>query len=193
LSVIPQLGIAIREFARRSNLDDKQVRRGIESGRLIPLADGTLKPSDVVTPWRKAVRHRADKSKSVRSEVSAPTKPAATVRSNETPEAAAERIVLEAGARMSIGEAETLKENYLALLRQLEYDVKSAAVVSVADVAKAVGAQFAQVRTKMLAIPAEQAPQVHRLKTVAEVQDFLMSIIVEALEGLTRDGPTAAP
>lgn len=192
MSAIPPLGIAIREFARRSNLDDKQVRRGIESGRLTPLADGTLNPLNVGTLWRKAVRHRADKSGNVRDALSAPPQPPVLVRANESPEAAAERIVRETGATMSLDEAETLKENYLALLRQLEYDVKSGAVASVADVAKTVGAQFAQVRTKMLAIPAEQAPQVHRLKTVAEVQDFLMVVIVEALEGLTRDGPSAA-
>ncbi len=87
-------------------------------------------------------------------------------------------------------EAERTKENYLALLRQLEYDVKSGAVVPVSDVAKEVGAQFAQVRTRLTAIPAECAPRLHRLKSVAEMQDALMSIIVEALEGLSREPVT---
>ena len=54
-----------------------------------------------------------------------------------------------------------------------------------------VGAEYAQVRTRMLAIPAEQAPRLHRLKTVNEIQDALMAIIVEALEGLTGDGATS--
>jgi hypothetical protein len=191
-------GISIREFARRSGLDDKQVRRGIESGRLKSLADGKLDPADVGTAWRKSIRHRADNADNadadnadkvtpVRTQLSAPAV-APKAKPEETPEAAAERIVRESGATMSLGEAETLKENYLALLRQLEYDVKSGLVVAVADVARIVGEQYAQVRTRLLAIPAEQAPQLHRLKSVAELQDALMATIVEALEGLTRDG-----
>jgi hypothetical protein len=61
-------------------------------------------------------------------------------------------------------------------------------VVEVADVAKAVGEEYAKVRTKLLSIPSEHAPRIQRLKTVQEVQDVLHSIIVEALEELTRDG-----
>lgn len=181
------LGISIREFAKRSGLDDKQVRRGIESGRLTKLPDGTLDQALVGTEWRKQVKPRADKVPDVRSLTSAPVEVRVS-DINETPAAAAERIIRETGATMTLSAAETMKENYLALLRQLEYDVKSGAVVSVADVAKSVGGQFAQVRTRLLAIPAERAPQIHRLKTVSEVQDALMTIIVEALEGLTRDG-----
>lgn len=183
------LGISIREFAKRSGLDDKQVRRGIESGRLSKLEDGTLDPALVETEWRKPARTRADNASDVRTPMSAPEEPpAVSARDAETPAQAAERIITENGAPYTVVEAERIKENYIALLRQLEYDIKSGAVVSVADVVKAISEQFAQVRTRLLAIPAEQAPRLHRLKTVAEVQDDLMSIIVEALEGLTRDG-----
>jgi hypothetical protein len=79
------------------------------------------------------------------------------------------------------------KENYTALLKQLEYDTKSGAVVLVSEVASVVGAEYARVRTRLLAIPAEKAPDIHRLKTVAQVQEYLQRIIVEALEELTRD------
>ncbi|RJF81663.1 hypothetical protein D3877_16195 [Azospirillum cavernae] len=106
----------------------------------------------------------------------------------ETPEQAAERIVTSTGATMTQAEAERVKENYLALLRQLEYDVKSGAVVPVVEVAQSVGSEYAKVRTRLLAIPAEQAPRLHRCKTVVEVQEALRSIITEALEELTRDG-----
>ena len=89
---------------------------------------------------------------------------------------------------MDIDGARRVKENYLALLNQLEYDQKAGAVVWVSDVAKAVGDEYAKVRTRLLAIPAEQAPRLHRLKTVTQVQDALQEIITEALEELTRDG-----
>lgn len=111
-----------------------------------------------------------------------------TVRGGETVAGAAERILIATGAEMTIDEAKQMKENYLALLNQLEYDQKSGAVVLVSDVAKAVGEEYAKVRTRLLAIPAEQAPRVHRLKTVTEVQDVLQELITEALEELTRDG-----
>ena len=54
-------------------------------------------------------------------------------------------------------------------------------------------AVYAQLRTELLAIPAEQAPRVHRLKTVAEIQDLLEELIVEALESLTRDAEQPVP
>lgn len=116
----------------------------------------------------------------------------ATVRSGDTPEAIAATIMATSGREWSMDEARRIKESYLALLNQLEYDEKSGAVVSASEVAALVGAEYAQVRTKLLAIPAEQAPRLHRLKTVPELQDALMGIMVEALEGLTRDGVPAA-
>jgi len=111
-----------------------------------------------------------------------------TVRADETPARAAERILAATGMELDFDEARCMKENYLALLNQLEYDQKSGLVVAVADVAKAVGEEYAKVRTKLLAIPAEQAPAIHRLRTVLEVQDALQEMIVHALEELTRDG-----
>ncbi|AOK33952.1 hypothetical protein [Burkholderia cenocepacia] len=101
---------------------------------------------------------------------------------------AAVRLLVASGADMDIEEAKRVKENYLALREQLEYDRDAGLVVEVADVAKAVGEEYAKVRTKLLAIPSEHAPRIHRLKTVQEVRDVLHSIIVEALEELTRDG-----
>jgi phage terminase Nu1 subunit (DNA packaging protein) len=111
-----------------------------------------------------------------------------TIRPGESAETAAERILVATGAEMDFDEARRVKENYLALLNQLEYDQKAGAVVAVADVARAVGEEYAKVRTRLLSIPAEQAPQIQRCKTVIEVQDMLHTIIVEALEELTRDG-----
>jgi hypothetical protein len=93
---------------------------------------------------------------------------------------------------MTLDEARLLKEKYLGLLNQLEYDKESGLVVEVSEVTTAVGAEYAKVRTRLLAIPAEQAPRLHRLKTVVEVQDALQEIIVEALEELTRDGASIA-
>ncbi|EJM20182.1 hypothetical protein PMI21_01084 [Pseudomonas sp. GM18] len=111
-----------------------------------------------------------------------------TVNAGETVEQATARILIATGANMTIDEAKRVKENYLALREQLEYDRESRQVVAVEDVVKAVGDEYAKVRSRLLAIPSEHAPRIHRLKTVQEVQDALHGIIVEALEELTRDG-----
>lgn len=110
-----------------------------------------------------------------------------TIEVGESAEQAAVRLLVDTGAEMSIDEAKRVKENYLALLNQLEYDKESGLVVEAAEVAKAVGAEYAKVRTRLLAIPAEQAPRLHRLRSVNEVQDCLRELIQEALEELTKD------
>lgn len=111
-----------------------------------------------------------------------------TKQAGESFEQAAVRVLTANGADMNLDEARRVKENYLALLNQLEYDEKAGSVVDVAEVCAAVGNEYAKVRTRLLSIPAEQAPRLHRLKTVVEVQDALHEIINEALEELTRDG-----
>lgn len=111
-----------------------------------------------------------------------------TVKPGETVEQATTRILIATGATMTIDEAKRVKENYLALREQLEYDRESRLVVAVEDVTRAVGEEYAKVRTRLLAIPSENAPRIHRLKTVLEVQDAMYGLIVEALEELTRDG-----
>src|SRR5260363_195404 len=96
-----------------------------------------------------------------------------TIEPGESAEQAAVRILAGRGADMSREEAQRVKENYLALLHQLDYHQKSGAVVAVQEVAQAVGEEYAKVRTRLLAIPSECAPRLHTLKTVTEVQDAL--------------------
>ena len=182
--------ISLREFARRSVCDEKQVRRAIAKGVLHKDGAGLLDASLVKAGWRKSTRRPLDRQVSAGADMPENVR-VPHAEGDETPAQAAERIVL-SGAPYDRIEAERIKENYLALLRQLEYDQKSGAVVAVADVAGAVGKQFARLRTRLLAIPAEQAPRLHRLKTVPEVQDALQDTITEALEELSGYKPPPA-
>jgi len=77
--------------------------------------------------------------------------------------------------------------SYLALLNQLEYDIKVKRVVLIDDVGRIVGENYAKARTRLLAIPSEEAPRIHRLKTVNEVQDALLEVITDALESLVNE------
>ncbi|MGY2158606.1 hypothetical protein [Pseudomonas tolaasii] len=144
---------------------------------------------DVVTHESNPVTQTAvgNKSSEKKSAVTHASK-RVTIKPGETIEQATARILIATGANMTIDEAKRVKENYLALREQLEYDRESRLVVAVEDVTRAVGEEYAKVRTRLLAIPSENAPRIHRLKTVLEVQDAMYGLIVDALEELTRDG-----
>jgi hypothetical protein len=111
-----------------------------------------------------------------------------TIKDGESAAEAAVRLLVATGADMDLDEAKRVKENYFALTAQLEYDRDAGLVVEVADVAKVVGEEYAKARTKMLAIPAEHAPRLHRMKTVVELEDALRGIITHALEEWTQHG-----
>jgi hypothetical protein len=125
-----------REFAKLADCDEKQVRRAVASGKLKPDADGRLDPALVSSGWRrpirssKAVADSADISKvsakNVRSE-SVRTEP--IVDENDTPTEAAAKIVMAMGATNDLAEAIRIKENFNALLKQLEYEQKSGSLV----------------------------------------------------------------
>jgi hypothetical protein len=142
-----------------------------------------MDPGLVGSAWRLGNRTDDANAKST-------AKPFANdIRKDETPEDAADRIVNDEGrAPHSLAEAERIKENYLAMLRQLEYDQKSGAVVAADDVAQAVAGEYAVVRNRLLSIPAEVAPRVAILKSAEEVQAFLAKEVAKVLEGLTLDG-----
>lgn len=97
--------------------------------------------------------------------------------------------LLATGARAMLPHAEAVrnKENYLALLKELEYDRDSGAVVEVAEVAKQVAAEYAIVRAKLIGIPARVAGRVAVMKSPEEVKALLDEEISEALAGLTID------
>jgi hypothetical protein len=185
-------GISIREFARRDGCDDKLVRRGIAQGRLTPLADGTLDPALVGSPWRKGnwKRDGVDRpppaAPAPRRAPAAPKpKPApATAPDDASIVANVAKLFGKEPKMLSLMDATTMKENYLAKLRELEYDQKSGLVVLVDDVSREVGKRYAAVRSKLLSIPTNVAPELARLKTVAEVEDKLRAKITWALEEL---------
>jgi hypothetical protein len=176
-------GISLREFARRDGCDPKLVREAVKKGRLPALPDRKLDPSLAGTGWRERNRRGGGMGEDRDGEC-----PQAVPITDADLTAAAERLAADPACTLSMADAERLKENYLARLRQLEYDTKAGLVVPVAEVAAEVGQALATVRTKLLALPAEHAPRLHRLKTVPELQDALARLITEALEELSRAG-----
>lgn len=108
---------------------------------------------------------------------------------DETPEEAAERLIEQGGVQLHThGEAVRRKENYLALLRQLEFDIKSGAVVPIDIVVAGIVEQFSRVRNKMLSIPTRVAPRAAVLRSAEEVRALIETEVSLALEELTLDG-----
>lgn len=135
-------GLSIREFARREGCSDTLVRRAITQGRLKAKKDGTLDPALIGSPWRQA---NATASKpdakparpaSSRRRAGSQGSPESTPGDDDSLEAEAARMLNE-GDGVAYAEALRRKENWLALLRQLEYEQKSGALVELA-VAQAV-------------------------------------------------------
>ena len=206
--------ISKREFARRDGCSEKLVREGVVGGFLPVLASGKLDAALVGTGWRKANRRGgegADPSADLGADPGAD--PVRTLRTPQPPSAPAEDVAVElehqphGDARRrsrrpdesapaddddpeewSLAIAERRKAVALAKTRELDLHERQLLVVPSDVVIEMVGAEYARVRTRLLAIPSEQAPRLHRLKTVAEVEDALRGMVVQALEELTRDG-----
>lgn len=103
-------GIAIREFARREGVSDTLVHQALKNGRLKAFPDRSIDPAMLGTPWR--MRNVTQASGAMGAN-------------------AAANGALQEGGRggLPYGEALRVKENYLAMLRRLEYEEKSGALV----------------------------------------------------------------
>ncbi len=183
------------EFATLHGVSRKTVTKWKERGWLVFEGDGL----DVEASNALVAKYRRDGSDVVtpagqgnkpilKTSVVTSALKRVTIQPGETVEQATTRILIATGADMNLDEAKRVKENYLALREQLDYDRNARLVVAVEDVSRAVGDEYAKVRSRLLAIPSEHAPRISRLKTALEVQDALHGIIVDALEELTRDG-----
>ena len=162
------------------------LEKHIKAGRFKMLADGSVdRPSfDAWLQRRPPV-------------TPAPPQPGTGAAGSADSEAAdnariATMLVDQEGVFATKADAERFRDSFIGRLRQVEYDRESRTVADVKDTAALVGQDYARVRTRLLAIPAERAPQLFRCKSVAEMQDMLRALIVRALEELTADDPGAA-
>ncbi|TAL89273.1 MAG: hypothetical protein EPN62_08725 [Candidimonas sp.] len=140
-------GISIREFARREGVSDTLVRKAVKLGRLKAFDDKSMDPALVGTSWCESNAKGANTpanptanppSRGLHPKVDVASKNlAGQLQDGESLAAAAKRIAEQGDALYDYAEALRRKENYLALLRQLEYEVKSGTLIELAA-AKAV-------------------------------------------------------
>ncbi|MFP4900593.1 hypothetical protein ACLFKT_15795 [Paraburkholderia sp. BR14261] len=107
------------------------------AGKLTPDADGRLDPALVSSGWRRPIRS----SKAVADTADTAKVSAKNVRSvrteqvvdeDDTPSEAAAKLVIAMGAEHNLAEAIRIKENFNALLKQLEYEQKAGSLVELA-------------------------------------------------------------
>ncbi|WON78554.1 RNA polymerase subunit sigma-70 [Serratia sp. UGAL515B_01] len=101
-----------------------------------------------------------------------------------------ERLIAENGVTMTRDEALTMKENFLALLTQLEYDIKSGQVLPYKDMIEAVGKEYSRMRTRLIAIAPEHGPRLRVLASTTNDAEFvqaLQEVVYEAMEELSLD------
>ncbi|HTB47000.1 MAG TPA: hypothetical protein VK741_25510 [Acetobacteraceae bacterium] len=96
----------------------------------------------------------------------------------------AEQTPLNDARRRKVEADASTAEIELALLR--------GDVARVSTMARSHGAACARVRTRMLALPTKIAPQIKRVKTVAEAEALIRREITEALEDLSGGAKEAA-
>ncbi|MBV2180902.1 MAG: hypothetical protein KUL86_06655 [Castellaniella sp.] len=150
-----------REFAKLAGCDEKQVRRAVASGKLKLDADGKLDPALASSGWRKPIRSsRAAVVRADISEVSAPNvrTPRAVVEEDDTPSEAAAKLVMAMGASNDLNEAIRIKENFNALLKQLEYEQKSGSLIELAAAEQAFFNAFRAQRDSWLNWPVKVGP-----------------------------------
>jgi len=129
-------GISIREFARQEKCSDTLVRRALRQKRLAAYADGSLDPTLIGTAWCAKNAKGANSSHDVRSSRLAASEPKG----------------------LSYSEALRIKENYLAMLRRLEYEEKSGSLIELAAVEAIVFEMFRAQRDAWLNWPTKVAP-----------------------------------
>lgn len=159
---MPQ-GISIREFARREGVSDTLVRKAVKLNRLKAFDDKTIDPSLVGSVWRegnaKGANPSANSSHPVRSSQKVRTAPPIAAEDDETLADAAGRL-LDSGAVTMVDYATALqnKENYLALLRQLEYEQKSGSLVDLETASAILFEEFRAQRDAWLNWPTTVGP-----------------------------------
>ncbi len=157
------IGISIREFARREGVSDTLVRKALKLNRLKAFEDKSIDPALVGSAWREGnatgANPSANSSQPVRSSRPVRTAAPLDVRDDENLAGAADRLIKSGEVEMvDYATALQRKENYLALLRQLEYEQKSGSLVDLETATAILFEEFRAQRDAWLNWPTRVGP-----------------------------------
>jgi hypothetical protein len=89
-------------------------------------------------------------------------------------------------ANMSTARAIALKEQYIALLKQVEYDERVGNVVLVEDVARELAAEYAAVKNLVMGMASKLAPRVIACRTPSEAEAVIRTECEQILQTLSE-------
>lgn len=142
------------EFSRLMNVSRKTVTKWKERGWLVFSGDlvNISETTEILKRYRAAgVTSEGSKVTTQGNRVTGNS--VVEIQDDETVSEAADRIMNTIGANMSMDEARRVKENYLALLNQLEYQKKSGELVEMQLAQKVLFDEFRSQRDAWLNFP----------------------------------------
>jgi transcriptional regulator with XRE-family HTH domain len=195
--------ITQREFARRMGVSPQAVSKRVRAGRLTLAPDGRLDPVLAEHEWNATREPEGDAPE--RPALSArPSKPAratpdrsadsgargitGATEASPDPAQASRAVVAPGGAQPgTYAQAKTADAVFRARLRQLEFEVKSGALVRADDVSNRWFERARAVRDRLLSIPVRLAPEVAAMTDIHEVRRRLDEEIRIAIKELVDD------
>lgn len=175
------LGLSIRAAGEVAGVSHTAIRKAAKAGHLRVLPDGTIDPAGI-SEWKTG--RRAPRGGNRKGD----TESVSTDRPKAEAARALEIIMSPGGIFATRAEAEKARDSFVAHLRRLEYETKRGKLIEIERAAQGQEQDYAEVRTKLLAVPPEWAPRMFRCKTILELQDLLTILITETLDVLSRGG-----
>lgn len=139
--------LSVREFARRAQCDEKQVRRAVESGKLTrDPKDNKLDASQLASDWRRT-RRDSKGADTPAADTAAP------VRKDE----GADAPEVNSAAGASLKAAVTRKEDFAGRIKELEYLERAGKLIDLELARKVLFDEFRAARDAWLNWPAKYA------------------------------------
>lgn len=175
------MGLSIRGYARLRGVSHTAVRRAIASGRIHPLADGTIDTTAADRDWAA----NTDESKP-RSTVGrgAGAHPAASPERDDVP------VTPPSNTAQSVTQfavSRAIRESYQARLTKLEFEERSRTLVRADEVRVTVFNMARRARDVLLTIPDRISPLVAACSDAAECHKIIAGEIRKACEELHED------
>ena len=171
------MGISMRAYAQQRGVSHEAVRKAIASGRIHPEPDGSIDPIKADAQWDRHTR------------TAPPTTPKAnTSRASAPPPQSPQTSDDTRG--VDYHKARAVRETYAARLAKLDFEERSAKLISKDEADTEFFTLARQLRDRMQQIPRKVAPEIVALVVatpdVRGVTDLLDAAIREALEDLSR-------
>lgn len=170
--------LSLRGYAKHRGVAMSAVQKAIQSGRIATTPDGKINSDAADAEWKANTRpqHRRN-----------PVAASVPARASFSPGAEPGRTESSGAGGLDYSRARAVRENYLARLAKMEYEEKTAKLVSSDEVRVAAFSRARTVRDNLLNIPDRLAATVAAETDAATVHQLLTEEIRKALDELTCD------